>query len=105
MGCHQHPDPPERLKATGKTTMAKAYRLLKAIVQTAVEDELVRRNPCSIRGAGREDADERPVGASRGAGPADLPPTGTGRMVVPSPPASGPGFSGEVILARGTSPT
>ncbi|WP_405979932.1 tyrosine-type recombinase/integrase [Streptomyces sp. NBC_00158] len=51
----------ERLKATGKTTTAKAYRLLKAIMQTAVEDELIRRNPCSIRGAGREDADERPV--------------------------------------------
>lgn len=30
-------------------------------MQTAVEDELIRRNPCSIRGAGREDADERPV--------------------------------------------
>lgn len=51
----------ERLKATGKTTTAKSYRLLKAIMQTAVEDELIRRNPCSIRGAGREDADERPV--------------------------------------------
>ncbi|MFE3553947.1 tyrosine-type recombinase/integrase [Streptomyces sp. NPDC059193] len=51
----------ERRKATGATTMAKSYRLLKAIMQTAVEDELIRRNPCSIRGAGREDADERPV--------------------------------------------
>lgn len=30
-------------------------------MQTAVEDDLIRRNPCSIRGAGREDADERPV--------------------------------------------
>lgn len=51
----------ERLKATGATTTAKSYRLLKAIMQTAVEDDLLRRNPCSIRGAGREDADERPV--------------------------------------------
>ncbi|MEU3772129.1 site-specific integrase [Streptomyces sp. NPDC032472] len=51
----------ERLKETGKTATAKAYRLLKAITQTAVEDELIRRNPCSIRGAGREDADERPA--------------------------------------------
>ncbi|MEV7169992.1 site-specific integrase [Streptomyces sp. NPDC093224] len=51
----------ERRKATGATTTAKSYRLLKAIMQTAVEDELIRRNPCSIRGAGREDADERPV--------------------------------------------
>ncbi|MFF9013441.1 tyrosine-type recombinase/integrase [Streptomyces sp. NPDC014870] len=51
----------ERRKATGATTTAKSYRLLKAIMQTAVEDDLLRRNPCFIRGAGREDADERPV--------------------------------------------
>ncbi|WP_369145115.1 tyrosine-type recombinase/integrase [Streptomyces sp. R44] len=51
----------ERRNATGATTTAKSYRLLKAIMQTAVEDDLIRRNPCSIRGAGREDADERPV--------------------------------------------
>lgn len=30
-------------------------------MQTAVEDELIRLNPCAIRGAGRENADERPV--------------------------------------------
>ncbi|GGS50108.1 hypothetical protein GCM10010253_25580 [Streptomyces badius] len=30
-------------------------------MQTAVEDELIRLNPCASRGAGREDADERPV--------------------------------------------
>ncbi|MFB7553263.1 tyrosine-type recombinase/integrase [Streptomyces sp. NPDC056154] len=51
----------ERRKETGVTTTAKSYRLLKAILQTAVEDGLIRRNPCFIRGAGREDADERPV--------------------------------------------
>ncbi|MEK9519637.1 site-specific integrase [Streptomyces venezuelae] len=51
----------ERRKATGATTTAKSYRLLKAVMQTAVEDDLIRRNPCFIRGAGREDADERPV--------------------------------------------
>ncbi|MFI9210994.1 tyrosine-type recombinase/integrase [Streptomyces sp. NPDC053253] len=51
----------ERRKATGATTTAKSYRLLKSIMQTAVEDDLIRRNPCFIRGAGREDADERPV--------------------------------------------
>ncbi|MET3987100.1 tyrosine-type recombinase/integrase [Streptomyces sp. PvR034] len=51
----------ERRTATGATTTAKSYRLLKAIMQTTVEDELIRRNPCSIRGAGREDADEWPV--------------------------------------------
>ncbi|MET9529869.1 MULTISPECIES: tyrosine-type recombinase/integrase [unclassified Streptomyces] len=51
----------ERLKATGKTQVAKSYRLLKAIMETAVDDDLIRKNPCRIRGAGREQADERPV--------------------------------------------
>ncbi|MFK8906188.1 tyrosine-type recombinase/integrase [Streptomyces sp. YS-3] len=51
----------ERLQATGKTQVAKAYRLLKAIMETAVDDDMIRRNPCKIRGAGKEEADERPV--------------------------------------------
>jgi integrase len=49
----------ERLAATGATTVAKSYRLLKAILETAVDDELIRRNPCRIRGAGSERAKER----------------------------------------------
>jgi integrase len=41
---------------------AKAYRLLRAILMTAVEeDKILPRNPCRIRGAGSEDAPERPV--------------------------------------------
>ncbi|MFJ2173952.1 tyrosine recombinase XerC [Streptomyces sp. NPDC087851] len=51
----------ERLTATGATTVAKSYRLLKAILETAADDELIRRNPCRIRGAGKESAPERPV--------------------------------------------
>jgi integrase len=52
----------ERLASTAAdTTVAKSYRLLKAILETAVEDELIRRNPCRIRGAGKETAAERPV--------------------------------------------
>jgi integrase len=52
----------ERLETTGAaTTVAKTYRLLKAILETAAEDELIRRNPCRIKGAGKEEADERPV--------------------------------------------
>ncbi|WP_405536100.1 site-specific integrase [Streptomyces sp. NBC_00075] len=51
----------ERLKATGATTVAKSYRLLKAILQTAVDDDLLRTNPCRIKGAGKEEADERPT--------------------------------------------
>lgn len=41
---------------------AKAYRLLRAIMTTAVdEDNMLPRNPCWINGAGDEDAAERPV--------------------------------------------
>jgi integrase len=51
----------ERRKATGATTVAKSYRLLKAILQTAVDDDLLPTNPCRIKGAGKEEADERPT--------------------------------------------
>lgn len=51
----------ERLTATGATTVAKCYRLLRAIMETAADDELIRRNPCRIRGAGSEQAKERPT--------------------------------------------
>jgi len=41
---------------------AKAYRLLRAVLMTAVEeDHIISRNPCRIRGAGDEHAQERPV--------------------------------------------
>src|SRR5689334_18557783 len=30
---------------------AKAYRLVRAIMSTAVDDEVIRRNPCRIKGA------------------------------------------------------
>lgn len=45
----------------GPVTVAKAYRLLKAILNTAVDDGLIRRNPCRIKGAGQEHSPERPV--------------------------------------------
>ncbi|MBC3843417.1 site-specific integrase [Streptacidiphilus sp. 4-A2] len=51
----------DRRQATGATTAAKAYRLLKTIMETALDDEMVTRNPCRIRGAGSEDAPERVV--------------------------------------------
>ncbi|WP_255954561.1 tyrosine-type recombinase/integrase [Streptomyces odontomachi] len=52
----------ERLRRTGaKTTTAKAYRLLKAIMETAVDDDLIQRNPCRIKGAGKEKAAERRI--------------------------------------------
>ncbi len=45
----------------GSVTVAKAYRLLHAIMATAADDGLIRRNPCRIKGAGQEDSPERPV--------------------------------------------
>jgi integrase len=45
----------------GPVTVAKAYRLLHAIMETAADDELIRRNPCRIDGAGQEDSAERQV--------------------------------------------
>ena len=52
----------ERL-AVGVTpvTAAKAYRLLKSIMATAVDDGLIRRNPYRIKAAGIEKSAERPV--------------------------------------------
>lgn len=43
----------------GSSTTAKCYRLLRAILNTAVDDGLLATNPCSIRGAGAENAAER----------------------------------------------
>ncbi|MGW2956467.1 tyrosine-type recombinase/integrase [Streptomyces eurythermus] len=52
----------ERLRTTkAKTTVAKAYRLLKGILETAVDDDLISRNPCRIKGAGKESATERRI--------------------------------------------
>jgi integrase len=45
----------------GPVTLAKAYRLLKEILNTAVEDRLIKRNPCNVKGAGAENSPERPV--------------------------------------------
>lgn len=52
----------DRLDAgVSEVTLAKAYRLLKAVLNTAVEDGMIRRNPCRLRGAGQESSAERPV--------------------------------------------
>jgi integrase len=46
----------------GPVTVAKAYRLLHAIFETAAEeDRIIARNPCNIRGAGKEETDEREI--------------------------------------------
>ncbi|MFI7586986.1 tyrosine-type recombinase/integrase [Spongisporangium articulatum] len=45
----------------GPVTVAKAYRLLKAVMATAADDDIIRRNPCRIPGAGVEPIAERPT--------------------------------------------
>lgn len=52
---------PTALPPFGPVTIAKAYRLLHAIMATASDDRLIKRNPCRIKGAGQEDSAERPV--------------------------------------------
>jgi integrase len=47
--------------SAGRDQAAKSYRLLRAILNTAIDDELITRNPCRIRGGGTEHADERPM--------------------------------------------
>lgn len=45
-----------------ESVAAKCYRLLRAIMNTAVvEDKILLRNPCRVRGADRETPGERPV--------------------------------------------
>lgn len=43
----------------GQATRAKAYRVLRAILNTAVDDQLIRRNPCRIPKAGDDGSAER----------------------------------------------
>jgi len=45
----------------GRSTVAKTYRILHAILATAVDDDLIRRNPCRIKGAGQDKTEERPT--------------------------------------------
>jgi integrase len=49
-------------RGVSPTMTAKAYRLLRAVLMTAVEeDKILPRNPCRIRRAGSETTPERPV--------------------------------------------
>jgi len=47
--------------SAGQDQAAKAYRLLHAVLATATADDLIRANPCRIKGAGQEQAAERPL--------------------------------------------
>lgn len=46
---------------TGRTAVRQAYALLRAILNTAVADEALHRNPCRIAGAGQAHTPERPL--------------------------------------------
>ena len=48
-------------KGSGAVQVPKAYRVLHAMLETAVTEELLARNPCRIRGAGEEPKRERPL--------------------------------------------
>ncbi|MBT8227021.1 MAG: site-specific integrase [Dactylosporangium sp.] len=45
----------------GHTSIAQTYRLLRAVMNTAVRDGAIVKNPCQIPGAGTERAKERPI--------------------------------------------
>ncbi|GAA5008105.1 site-specific integrase [Kitasatospora paranensis] len=45
----------------GEPSVVKAYQMLRAIMNTAVDDGLIQRNPCRIKGADAYDVPERPV--------------------------------------------
>jgi integrase len=52
---------PHAQRPFGPVTVAKAYRLLHAILATAADDQIIRRNPCRIENAGKEDSPERQI--------------------------------------------
>jgi integrase len=57
---------PGLVRSCGSSSIvpAKCYRLLRAILTTAVDDELIARNPCVLKRAGVERASERPVASA-----------------------------------------
>jgi len=51
----------EVISRTGPTATRQAYALLRSILNTAVADEAISRNPCRITGAGQPNIAERPL--------------------------------------------
>jgi integrase len=49
----------------GKTSVNQSYRLLRAVLNTAVREGLLARNPCQIPGAGTTRAKRRPVASPK----------------------------------------
>src|SRR5437899_2474599 len=48
-------------RSSAERTVAKCYRLLRAILNTAIEDRHLVSNPCTIKGAGVELCEERTI--------------------------------------------
>ena len=48
-------------RSTSATPTRQAYALVRTILNTAVDDEILLRNPCRIRGAGVARTAERPI--------------------------------------------
>src|SRR5947207_2860655 len=48
-------------RSFGTIPTRQAYPLLRAILTTAVADDVIGRNPCRIRGAGQPHTPERPL--------------------------------------------
>jgi integrase len=45
----------------GRTSIQQSYRFLRAVMNSAVRDGAIAKNPCQIQGAGSDRAKERPV--------------------------------------------
>ncbi|GIH10308.1 putative prophage phiRv2 integrase [Rhizocola hellebori] len=45
----------------GRTSIAQSYRFMRMVMNTAVREELIQRNPCQVPGAGLVQAKERPI--------------------------------------------
>jgi integrase len=45
----------------GQVSIMQSYRLLRAVMNTAIRDGAITRNPCQIPGAGSDRAKERPI--------------------------------------------
>jgi integrase len=50
-----------RDEPSGSVQLAAAYRLLKAVFNVALEDEIIESNPCRIKGAGSANHPERVI--------------------------------------------
>ncbi len=49
------------VESAGRNQAAKGYRLPRAILNSAVDDDRIGRNPCRLKGAGIEHSAERPM--------------------------------------------